>query len=117
MTRTSRAFLALLLTLLPALALAAGPQALSRKSGAPAELLGKTLAIARGLFALSLVVGLLVEAFSDSLDKGKSYGGVAWRASFSAELPMTMGATRLVANVSNFWEMVQQAMSYLRIFA
>ncbi|HEY8211329.1 MAG TPA: hypothetical protein VIG99_27785, partial [Myxococcaceae bacterium] len=80
MTRTSRALVALLLTALPALALAAGPQALSLKSGAPAELLGKTLAIARGLFALSLVVGLLVEAFSDSPDKAKGYGGVAWRA-------------------------------------
>jgi hypothetical protein len=66
--------------LVPAVALAAGPEALSLKTGAPAELLGKTLAIARGLFALSLVIGLLVEAFGGSPDRPKSYGAVAWRA-------------------------------------
>jgi len=80
MTRTARALMGLALVMLPALAHAAGPEALSLKSGAPAELLGKTLAIARGLFALSLVLGLLVEAFGGDPDKPKSYGGVAWRA-------------------------------------
>jgi hypothetical protein len=73
---------ALGLLLLPALAFAdeAGPAVLSLKSGVPAELLGKTLGIARGLFALSLVVALLVEAFSSSPTQQKNYGGVAWRA-------------------------------------
>lgn len=66
--------------LAPAVALAAGPEALSLKTGAPAELLAKTLGIARGLFALSLIVGLLVEAFGGSPDRPKSYGSVAWRA-------------------------------------
>lgn len=75
-----RTLIGVALVVLPALAEAAGPEALSLKSGAPAELLGKTLAIARGLFALSLVLGLLVEAFGGSPDKPKSYGGVAWRA-------------------------------------
>ncbi|HEY8210297.1 MAG TPA: hypothetical protein VIG99_22590, partial [Myxococcaceae bacterium] len=76
----TRTLIGVALMVLPALAHAAGPEALSLKSGAPAELLGKTLALARGLFALSLVLGLLVEAFGSSPDKPKSYGGVAWRA-------------------------------------
>src|SRR5262249_22452213 len=79
-TRTTRLGVLVALIALPALAQAAGPEALSLKAGAPAELLGKTLAIARGLFALSLVLGLLVEAFGGDPSKPKSYGGVAWRA-------------------------------------
>ena len=72
--------LALVVAVAPAAVLAAGPQALSLKDGAPAELLGKTLAIARGLFALALVVGLAVEAFGGSPDRPKNYGGVVWRS-------------------------------------
>lgn len=57
-----------------------GPAVLSFRDGVPAELLGKTLGIARGLFALSLILGLLGEAFGGAPAESKSYGGVAWRA-------------------------------------
>jgi hypothetical protein len=69
-----------LLLLVPAAALAAGPQALSLKTGVPAELLSTTLGIARGLFPLSLVLALVLEAFGGSPSQSKNYGGVVWRA-------------------------------------
>jgi len=96
-TRATRMMVGMAVVALPALAHAAGPEALSLKSGAPAELLGKTLAIARGLFALSLVLGLLVEAFGGSPDKPKSYGGVAWRA--LVVVALLAGYTRLFGSV------------------
>src|SRR5688500_12458794 len=74
------AFLAFLLVPAAAFAADVGPAVLNLRDGAPAELLGKTMGIAKGLFPLSLVLGLLVEAFGDSPLKQKDYGGVAWRA-------------------------------------
>jgi hypothetical protein len=74
------AFFVLFAALAPAAAIAAGPQALNLRDGVPAELLAKTLGLARGLFALSLVLALAVESFGSSPDRPKSYGGVAWRA-------------------------------------
>src|SRR4051812_45127811 len=74
------AFALLLAVVTPVAALAAGPHALNLKDGVPAELLAKTLAIARGLFPLSLVIALAVEAFGGSPDKPKSYGAVVNRA-------------------------------------
>ena len=64
----------------PALAFAAGPEVLNLRDGVPKELLGKMLTIAWGLFAFSLVLGLLLEAFGGAPDQPKNYGGVAWRA-------------------------------------
>lgn len=74
--------LAVLALLLPGLALAAeaGPAVLSFRDGVPAQLLSKTLGIAKGFFAISLVIALLVEAFGGSPSQPKNYGGVAWRA-------------------------------------
>lgn len=67
----------------PALALAAtgtGMEALDLRTGAPKELLGKALSLAWGLFPVSVVLGLVVEAFSASPDQPRSYAGVAWRS-------------------------------------
>lgn len=71
--------LSVFVALAPRLALAGGPEVLDLKDGVPRELLGKMLGVAWGLFAISLVVGLLVEAFRGSPTEPKSYGGVAWR--------------------------------------
>jgi hypothetical protein len=72
------AFAALLPTV--AFAVETGPVVMSLKSGVPAELLGKTLGVAKSLFALSLILGLLVEAFGASPTTQKNYAGVVWRA-------------------------------------
>jgi hypothetical protein len=74
--------LALGAVLVPTLCFAseAGPVVLSLKDGVPAELLGKTLGVAKSLFVLSLILGLLIEAFGGAPTQTKNYGGAAWRA-------------------------------------
>ena len=71
----------LLVLALPALALAGnGPAVLDLSTGAPKELLGKTLGLARSLWVFCLVLSLILEAFGSSPTSRRDYGGCVFRA-------------------------------------
>lgn len=67
--------------LIPSIALAGnGPAVLDLSTGVPKELLGKTLGLARSLWAFCVVLGLIVEAFGSSPAGRRDYAGCVWRA-------------------------------------
>jgi hypothetical protein len=66
--------------LAPSVAVAAGgPAVLDLTSGAPKELLGKTLGIAMGLIVPCFLFGLLLELFGQSPAKPRDYAGYGFR--------------------------------------
>ena len=70
----------------PELAIAVVPSRRGRgygldfSTGAPHDLLAKSLAVARGLFVLSLIAGLALEAFGRSPSADRDFGAVVMRA-------------------------------------
>ena len=58
----------------------ANTSVLDLSTGVPADLLGKTLGLAKGFFTFALVVGLLLEFVGASPTTGRDYGGCVFRA-------------------------------------
>jgi hypothetical protein len=58
----------------------ANTSVLDLSTGVPANLLGKTMGLARGLFTFALVVGLVLEFVGGSPTSGRDYGGCVFRA-------------------------------------
>ena len=66
--------------LLPGIVFAATPMQLDLTSGAPKEILGTTLGLARGFMVLSFLLALLIEAFGRAPAAPRDFGGVLFRA-------------------------------------
>lgn len=78
--RHARLVVAAFALLAPGLAVAAGAEVLSLGAGSlAAEMLGKTLGIARSLIPLALVIALVIEAFGGSPTEQKHYGALVAR--------------------------------------
>lgn len=86
--------------LLPALASAAtSPVVLDLTSGAPKELLDKTLGLAKGLFVFFFVVSLVIEGFGKSPAAPKDYSGCVMRA--CVVFVLLLGYGRIFGSVVN----------------
>lgn len=94
--------LVLLAALAPAAALAAGPEVLDLRTGVTADMLAKTLGIARAFFPLALVLAILVEAFGGGPTDSKHYGALVGRALLV--LVLLAGYGRLFGTVINTTE-------------
>lgn len=97
-----RALLALCfcITLAPALTFAAtSPVVLDLTTGAPRELLDKTLGLAKGLFVFFFVIALVVEGFGRSPGLPKDYSGCVMRA--CVIFVLLAGYSRIFGSVIN----------------
>ncbi len=93
------------LMLLPAVALAAdAPVVLDLTTGAPRELLDKTLGLARGLFVFFFVLSLVAEGFGKSPVASKDYAGCVSRAAIVFVL--LLGYGRIFGSVINLTESI-----------
>lgn len=100
--RRSFPLLSGLLLLLPGLAFAGSPVVMDLTTGAPRELLDRTLGLAKSLFVLFFVASLVIEGLGKSPSSSKDYAGCVMRALIVFVL--LSGYSRIFGSIVNLTE-------------